>query len=80
MNQIVLDQTSLSTLNNASGPTEIVDTHGRVHGVYMPARTDDGGFDLAEADRILREEGHLAVSYDEIKRGFAAIDAGRQPT
>ena len=38
MDQIVLDDVTLAALDKSGEPTEIVDSHGRILGVYAPVK------------------------------------------
>jgi len=64
MSQMVVEHTLASVLSRADGPTEIRDPDGHLVGIFTPAIEED--FDFAEADRVLREEGHLGITTAEL--------------
>ena len=78
MNQIPLDNAALASLDNATGPTAIVDASGFVHGVYTPiANADPNRFDLAEADRIRNDPNHRWITTAEVLKN---LESGRKAT
>jgi hypothetical protein len=74
MSQLVVDQNVLSILNQAHGPTELLDSNGKVVGFFTPAVTLEEDFDLEEADRVLREEGHLCITTAELMAHLHSLD------
>jgi hypothetical protein len=78
MNQIPLDNAALASLDNATGPTAIVDASGFVHGVYTPIpNADPKRFDLAEADRIRNDPNHRWITTAEVLKN---LESGRKAT
>ena len=74
MSQLVIDQATLSILRQAHGPTELLDTSGKSVGVFTPAIKLEEDFDLEEADRVLREEGHLCITTAELKAYLQSLE------
>jgi hypothetical protein len=66
MSQLVIDHSLLSILHQAHGPTELIDPNGRSVGTFTPAPHLEEDFDMEEADRVLREEGHLCITTAEL--------------
>lgn len=56
MSQLIIQANVLAILNQANGPTELRDPDGNLVGVFTPAGQDAGDWDMAEADRVFREE------------------------
>jgi hypothetical protein len=77
MNQIPLDDTALASLDNATGPTEIVDSHGQVHGVCTPSLSncDPNRFDLKDAERIRNDPNHRWITTAELLKN---LESGRR--
>ena len=76
MSQIVVDEKVSAFFRQLGEPTRITDPQGRVLGIFTPstAPAEEPQFDLEEAERILKEQGHLARPLPEIWRD---IHAGR---
>jgi len=66
MSQLVIEEDLLMILSRAEGPTEIRDAEGRLVGIFTPTHASDSDFDLESADRVLLEEGHLAITTSEL--------------
>jgi len=74
MSQLVIDHSLLSILHQAQGPTELIDPNGRSVGTFTPAPHLEEDFDLEEADRVLREEGHLGITTAELMAHLRALE------
>ncbi len=77
MSQLVIDQAIVSFLSQAHGPTELRDPNGQLVGVYTPAVQLEEDFDLDEADRVLREEGHLCITTAELMAHLRSLESER---
>jgi len=73
MSQLVIDQSLLSILQQAHGPTELIDPNGHSVGTFTPAPKLEEDFDMEEADRVLREEGHLGITTEELMAHLRAL-------